>query len=659
MRRRSRKLPTQSVEILEIREVLSGLSLAPDWVQPQLPANASSFPSVTVNVLANDSGTDLRITELGAPQQGTVELLAGSGRGTVKFTPGPNFRGRDVFSYTVTDASGATSSAAVFIAFEQDPALYQWSLQTLPEVISQAGATTPLKSSDGTPAIQVNFSGPASASVGVLLRWSFVSGSFSGLQLPGEFKTDTTRPDAAVYPFGDGSAWITGSITGVNAILADLDYIPSRGFSAPDGVVLNVQSHLYSSLGVNVGTELQSLTIRVQKPGMSPQALDDLFTVRTSEEPSFLDVLANDTSGVTSGALELVDVRLGGHSQSTVSINSQTQQVAYQPPVGFIGTDVIFYTVRNAQGLEAQGRFEVNVMPPVLAVLSTTSNSTVVEVINAETMGVISQFTAFSTAAADAIVEVADLDSDGFVEIIVLQVSGERRMRTFNVNGGLVSDRVMQPFGGRFSGPMDLSIGDLDDDGKAEMIMTAATARGIEVRAIDSVTGRTERAMTISGMTGVHQVAVNEDSDEIVVIGRTAGGGVAMAMMDVDSSTPSRIIRRTLISDRDAASMQRANGAMTSLTLSTADVDGNGSTEAIVGMVFRNGAARVMTAGSTGLPKTMVTSRVANGTRSLVLASSSLFNENRSLVGWWSNTSLGMLESAAIQRRRINGVALG
>jgi hypothetical protein len=53
-----------------------------------------------------------------------------------------------------------------------------------------------------------------------------------------------------------------------------------------------------------------------------------------------------------------------------------------------------------------------------LAILSTTQNNTNLEVINAETMGQISQFEVFSRVAADSIVEVADLDNDGFMEIV-------------------------------------------------------------------------------------------------------------------------------------------------------------------------------------------------------------------------------------------------
>ena len=663
--RRSKNRRVFTTDSLEVRQVLSALTAVADFPQtPLLPADARSFPTVTMNVLNNDLGTGLRVTGIDQPQLGTVELLPGApgvAEGTLRFTPGPGFRGQDVFTYTVADAAGQTAAAAVFVRFEQDPTPYGWQVRTVPEVFAAAGVTTPLRGADGTPGVQLDYRGTLPASAGVLLRWSFVSGGFSGIQFPGDFVTDTIRTDAEFYSYSNGSCWIYGSVDGVNALLSDLDYVPERGYAAPEGVELYVQSHLYSAIGVNLGSEFGSLIVRVAESEMSPQAIDDVFSVRTSLEPSFLDVLANDESGVSSGFLELVDSQLGGHSQATLSIDVESQRLVYQPPTGFMGTDVIAYTVRNAAGVEAQGRVEVNVMPPILAVLGTSTNRTTVEVINAETMGMISQFEAFQQATTNVMVEVADLDSDGFMEVVVLQTSGERRMRSFNAYGGLLSDTVMQPFGSRFAGPMDLSIGDLDDDGRAEMVLVASTARGFELRSIDSSTGVTEMSMVMRGMSGAPQVAVDENTDEIVILGRTAGGGVAMAMVDVDSSAPQQIARRILVTDRDARTLQRQNGQITSLTLSASDLDGNGATEAVVGMTFRNGAARVMTAGTVGGPKVMMNSRVTLGTRTLILPASSLFSDSGAMVGWWTTGSLGMLDSTAtpLQRRRILGVALG
>ena len=663
MHRRVRR-PSLHVQQLEVRKLLSALALTPDWIQTQLPADASVFPSVTLDVLQNDAGNGLRITELAPPHSGTVELLSDigpSGQGTVRYHPGPGFRGRDAFSYSVVDENGETAVASVFIQFEQDPTPYAWQVLTVPEVVTRAGVSQPLRGEDGTPAVRVDYPGELPATVGVLLQWSFVSGGFSGLQFPGNFVSETSRDDAQLYGFSGGTAWLYGSISGVNALLQDMVYVPERGFSAPEGVQLGVGSFLYSSLGVNLGSEHGSITIRVEEQEFAPRTGDDLFSVRTALEPTFLDVVSNDESGVVSNDLELVDVRLGGHSSATVSIDAESQRVVYQPPAGFMGTDVITYVVRNSAGIEAQGRVVVNVMPPIVALLSTTGSSTLLEVINAETRGTISQFEAFTGVSVDSLVEVADLDSDGFMEIVVWQTGGDRRMRSFNAYGGLLTDTVIAPFGSRFSGPMDLAIGDLDDDGRAEMVVAGTTSRGYEVRAIDIATGQTEMSMSMRGMTGTPQIAVNEETDEIVILGRTAGGGVAMAMMDWDGNNPQQVIRRTLISERDARNLQRQNGLISSLTLSTADLDGNGATDAVVGMTFRNGAARVMTAGASGAVRTMLSPRVVGGTQRLLLPNSNLFTASGAMVGWWSSTSLGMFASAAdpLTRSRIIAVALG
>jgi hypothetical protein len=52
---------------------------------------------------------------------------------------------------------------------------------------------------------------------------------------------------------------------------------------------------------------------------------------------------------------------------------------------------------------------------------------------------------------------------------------------------------------------MDLSIGDLDDDGRAEMVLAASTTRGYELRAVESATGQFEMSMTMRGMTETPQ----------------------------------------------------------------------------------------------------------------------------------------------------------
>ena len=56
MPRRTRLRRSTAIEQLEVRQVLSALTLMTDRFPSTLPANATSFPTVTVHVLDNDTG---------------------------------------------------------------------------------------------------------------------------------------------------------------------------------------------------------------------------------------------------------------------------------------------------------------------------------------------------------------------------------------------------------------------------------------------------------------------------------------------------------------------------------------------------------------------------------------------------------------------------
>jgi VCBS repeat-containing protein len=74
--------------------------------------------SLTVNVLANDSDVDtgdtLSLASVGVAGHGSVAIVGGA----LVYTPYAHYSGSDAFSYTVRDAEGATSSAAVEVWLE-------------------------------------------------------------------------------------------------------------------------------------------------------------------------------------------------------------------------------------------------------------------------------------------------------------------------------------------------------------------------------------------------------------------------------------------------------------------------------------------------------------------------------------------------------------
>ncbi len=92
-------------------------------VQPVNDAPVANADNVTtaedtpviVNVLRNDTDVDgdaLTVTTFTQPANGRVVLNAD---GTFTYTPNANFNGAETFSYTITDPSGATSSATVTV----------------------------------------------------------------------------------------------------------------------------------------------------------------------------------------------------------------------------------------------------------------------------------------------------------------------------------------------------------------------------------------------------------------------------------------------------------------------------------------------------------------------------------------------------------------
>jgi len=98
---------TAWVHIL-VEEMTVAIEALPDF------AETNGDAAVIIDVLANDSGDNLEVTQItGEPQYGTVVVTAD---GTIEYTPfDDGFSGTDSFEYEVTDANGNTATATVQI----------------------------------------------------------------------------------------------------------------------------------------------------------------------------------------------------------------------------------------------------------------------------------------------------------------------------------------------------------------------------------------------------------------------------------------------------------------------------------------------------------------------------------------------------------------
>lgn len=74
-------------------------------------ATTSKDVPVTIAILANDTGSTIAVTSVGAAAHGTA-MIAGT---AVLYTPASGYTGADSFTYTIIDASGATATATVSV----------------------------------------------------------------------------------------------------------------------------------------------------------------------------------------------------------------------------------------------------------------------------------------------------------------------------------------------------------------------------------------------------------------------------------------------------------------------------------------------------------------------------------------------------------------
>ncbi len=101
-------------QTVDIASIPTGIIQPPAQQADLLTANDSvtltEDASVIIDVLANDTGSSLSVTSVDYTGNGTVTINTD---GTLAYDPAANWSGTESFSYTVSDANGATSTANV------------------------------------------------------------------------------------------------------------------------------------------------------------------------------------------------------------------------------------------------------------------------------------------------------------------------------------------------------------------------------------------------------------------------------------------------------------------------------------------------------------------------------------------------------------------
>ncbi len=264
---------------------------------------------VTVAVLANDSDVDgdvLMVTAATMPAFGTAVINPDN---TITYTPHADYYGigglpPDSFNYTISDGSGDTSTAAVFITVIP--------VNDAPVAVDDAAVTA-----ENTP-----------VTVDVLANDSDVDGDVLSV--------------IAVTPPLHGVAVINPDDT--------VAYTPAPGYSGSD-------TFGYTVSDGQGGTDSAIVTITVTSVNDNPVANDDAATT-LEDAPVTIDVLAND-SDADGDIFTISSVTQPAHG----AVVNNGGNVTYQPDANYYGTDSFSYTISDGQGGSDTATVAVTVTP--------------------------------------------------------------------------------------------------------------------------------------------------------------------------------------------------------------------------------------------------------------------------------------------------------
>jgi hypothetical protein len=357
---------------LELEEPRTPLIPADDSFTLELSASETVFSPIELDVLANDRGVGLRITELGKPLWGTVEVTASSSgeeATSVRYTPVELFEGVDSFFYTVADESGNLATAIVEIKYGKGLIGGPPLTIVAPERVEGVapGASIEFRDAAGKGLISIDHGGDEEAMLGVLLSFAPNEAPF-GLVVAGTLTSETGSRGNA-YPEPGGGIWITGTEAEVEEVLAGLRYEPAKGFSAPNGFTINVLTFLYDTQGVSTGFASKGISVVVPVLPDAPVAASDYYEFSGLTGPLRLKVLANDLSP-SGSSLRLVGLAqypgwetllISPQIGSSIAIDPVTDEIIYTPSP-FTSYDSFVYIVSDAEGRLSQGRVALSLV---------------------------------------------------------------------------------------------------------------------------------------------------------------------------------------------------------------------------------------------------------------------------------------------------------
>ena len=261
----------------------------------------------TGNLADNDTllgGETYQIAEGGAPANGTLEITAD---GVFFYTPNENYSGEDSFTYAIVSVDGQVSTATVSLSVVpvNDAPIAQDDQLICPEDES-------LTSID----LVANDVDPDGDTLTVV---------------------DVQSSNGADITFNEDGT---------------INYKPAPNYVGTDTLTYTVED---GAGAVSTAT----ITVEVTPINDAPVAEDFALTTTQDESINSIDVLSS-ASDVDGDTISMVS----GESSSggVVQINADGT-MNYTPPAGFVGTDIVTYSIQDSAGVVVEAKVTITVDP--------------------------------------------------------------------------------------------------------------------------------------------------------------------------------------------------------------------------------------------------------------------------------------------------------